>query len=142
MKVNAKKGKRIVKYTRTKPPVTYSYFDDIPRTLQHRIRGDIEVTYTPFLADDLLTGSTYVLSEDEEGIELEDPGGPRARSQKIKDEGVKDFLEQHANGELTEKGMPKGESIAIVPNVNERAQRGLPLVAVAGKQWLLSGQYF
>ena len=76
MKVTGKKGKRTIKYTRTKPPITYSYFDNIPRTLQHRIRGDIEVTYTPIIADDLSTGISHVLSDDEGEIQLEDPGGP------------------------------------------------------------------
>ena len=134
MKVARQKGKRTVKYTRTKPPLTYSCFDNIPRTLNHRIRGDIEVTYTPILADDLRTGITHVLEEDEGEIQLEDPGGPRVESRIIKDEDVKEFLEQHANGELAEKGMPSVESVAIYPNVNERLQKGLELGAVARKQ--------
>ena len=52
----------------------------IPRDLEHRIKGNIKL-YVPILADDLTTKKTYVLTESEDEIELEDLSNPRATSQ-------------------------------------------------------------
>jgi hypothetical protein len=93
MKVAKKCDKRVVRFTRTQPPITYSYGEEIPRNIRHRIRGDIELTYTPILADDLKTGKTYVLTDSEDEIQLENPGSSRATSQTIGNEQKKEGLE-------------------------------------------------
>jgi hypothetical protein len=132
MKGSIKRGKRIVKYTRTQPPLTYSYGNMIPRSIEHRIEGNVRLTYVPILATDLETNKEYILTESEDEIELGDPGGPVATSLAPKNEVTrqklkKEFLEQHANGELSEKGIPSGKSLVIYPETRERnkeEQRG------------------
>ena len=81
VKVDRNKKLRFVKYTNTHPPVTYSYNRKIPKLLRHHIDGNLEITYKPYLLDDLVTKVTHVLSEDENEIRLVDPGGPKAKSQ-------------------------------------------------------------
>ena len=136
VKVDRDKKLRIVKYTKTQPPVTFSYFKKVPRIIRHHIDGNLELTYKPYLLDDLVTKVTYDLSEDEDEIRLVDPGGSKAKSQEIQKEEKRkrELLEQHSNGEMTEKGFPKGESIAVVPDFKERAQKGLPIIMVAEKK--------
>ena len=134
VKVDRNKKLRIVKYTKAQPPVTFSYFKKVPRLIRHHIDGNLEITYKPYLLDNLVTKVTYDLSEDEEEIRLVDPGGPKAKSQEIQKEDLRELLEQHSNGETAEKGFPKGESVAVVPDFNERAGKGLPIIVVAEKK--------
>ena len=126
MKVNrkilhSKEKQRFIRYTKEHPPITWSHFRKVPKLIRHRIEGDLEISYEPKLIDDLQTGITNDVDEDQE-IRLEDPGGPRAKSQKTGKEDVKEFLERHSNGELTEQGLPRGESVVIFPEANERAR--------------------
>ena len=138
MKGDRKRGKRTIKYTRTKPPLTYSYGDKIPRAIEHRINGNVRLTYVPILATDLETNKDYVLTESEEEIEVGDPGGPKATSLTPKkritreDKLKKEFLEQHANGELNEKGIPAGKSLVIYPDPRERSEEVGVMAEISG----------
>ena len=134
VKVDRYKKSRIVQYTKTQPPVTFSYFKKIPRRIKHHIDGNLEITYRPEWLEDLATKVNYDLSEDEEQVRLVDPGGPKAKPQKIHKEELREFLEKHSNGELAGAGFPKGESVAVVPDCEERAKKRILPIVVAEKK--------
>ena len=65
VKVDQNKKSRVVKYTKTYPPVTWSNNGRIPKQLRHHIKGNLAITYKPSYLDDLVNKVTYDLSEDE-----------------------------------------------------------------------------
>ena len=83
VKGDGKKRPRIVKLTNTWPPVTYSYFGEVPRRLTHHIEGNLEITYTPEWIEDLTTKVRYDISEDEDQVKLVDPGGLVGKPRKV-----------------------------------------------------------
>ena len=125
---------RTVKMTSAWPPMTYSYFNEVPRRLNHRIKGGLKITYIPQWVEDTCTKVNYDISENEEEFRLQDPGGlgekPR-KFQKRDRKYVKKFVEKQANGELAKAGFPRGESIAVATNPKSNE---IPLVVVAEKR--------
>ena len=108
-KVARKARSRIVKMTSTWPPVTYSYFNEVPRRLNHRIKGGLKITYIPKWVEDTCTKVSYDVSENEDEVRLLDPGGLEGKPRKFlkRDKKyVKKFVEKQANGELAEAGFP------------------------------------
>ena len=124
---------RTVKMTSAWPPMTYSYFNEIPRRLNHRIKGGLKITYIPKWVEDTCTKVNYDVSENEEEFRLQDPGGLGEKPKKFRKRDrkyVKKFVEKQANGDLAEAGFPRGESIAVATNPKSNE---VPLVVVAEK---------
>lgn len=135
-KVARKEKPRIVKMTSAWPPLTYSYFNDVPRRINHRIKGGLKVTYVPEWVEDTCTKVRYDVSENDDEVRLLDPGGLEGKPRKFlkkrilkRDKKyVKKFVEKQTNGELAEAGFPRGESIAVATNPEGNDN---PLVVVA-----------
>ena len=83
VKVARKEKSRIVKLTSAWPPVTYSYFNEVPRRLKHRIKGGLQITYIPEWLEDTATKVSYDVSENEDEVKLLDPGGLGGKPRKF-----------------------------------------------------------